>query len=157
MTQVPVKLLQLPHGKDLPLPEYATPLSAGIDLLAAIDGDLVLKPLERQLVATGIAIALPESHEAQIRPRSGLALKHGISLVNTPGTIDADYRGEIKVILINLGQENFTVTRGMRIAQMVVAPVSRVNWQEVESLDGTARSEGGFGSTGTHVKVAAAG
>lgn len=150
---VNVKLQQLPHGKDLPLPTYATEHSAGVDLIAATDADVVLKPLQRTLIPTGIAIALPDGYEAQIRPRSGLALKHGISLVNTPGTIDADYRGEIKVILINLGQENFTVTRGMRIAQMVVAPVSRVAFQQTESLDETARSSGGFGSTG--IKVAA--
>lgn len=151
MSDVTVKLIQLAHGEGLPLPEYATLHSAGVDLIAAIDADVTLKPLERQLVPTGIAIALPDHYEAQIRPRSGLALKHGISLVNTPGTIDADYRGEIKVLLINLGQEHFTVSRGMRIAQMVVAPVSRVNWQQVESLDETARSDGGFGSTGMKV------
>jgi len=155
MTQVNVKLLQLPHGHDLPLPEYATAHSAGVDLIAAIDADMVLKPMERALVPTGIAIALPDGYEAQIRPRSGLALKHGISLVNTPGTIDADYRGEIKALLINLGSENFTISRGMRIAQMVVAPVSRVGWQQVESLDETGRSAGGFGSTGTQAKKTA--
>lgn len=153
MTDVNVKLVQLAHGKDLPLPEYATIHSAGVDLIAATDADITLKSLERALVPTGIAIALPDGYEAQIRPRSGLALKHGISLVNTPGTIDADYRGEIKVLIINLGAENFTVTRGMRIAQMVVAPVSRVAFESVESLDDTARAAGGFGSTG--FKVAA--
>ena len=145
---IKVNITQLPHGRDLPLPAYATSHSAGVDLMAATHGDIVLKPMERQLIPTGIAIALPDGYEAQIRPRSGLALKHGISLVNTPGTIDADYRGEIKILLINLGQESFVVTRGMRIAQMVVAPVSRVGWQQVESLDETARSDGGFGSTG---------
>jgi dUTP pyrophosphatase len=154
MTDVNVQLLQLRHGEDLPLPAYATELSAGMDLLAAIDEDITLAPLERQLVATGIAIALPAGYEAQIRPRSGLALKNGISLVNTPGTIDADYRGEIKVLLINLSQETFTVTRGMRIAQMIVAPVSRVQWQQAETLDDTVRSAGGFGSTGIHGKKA---
>lgn len=118
--------------------------------MAAIDGDIALAPMERQLIPTGIAIALPDGYEAQIRPRSGLALKSGITLVNTPGTIDADYRGEIKVLLINLGKDAFTVTRGMRIAQMIVAPVSRVGWQAVASLDDTQRSGGGFGSTGTH-------
>ena len=148
MTAVNVKLLQLPHGKDLPLPEYATLHSAGVDLMVAIEGDIALSPLERTLIPTGIAIALPDGYEAQIRPRSGLALKHGITLVNTPGTIDADYRGEIKVLIINLGNETFTVSRGMRIAQMVIAPVSRVDWQQVDSLDDTARGEGGFGSTG---------
>jgi len=145
---IKVSILQLPHGADLPLPAYATPHSAGVDLMAAVETDIILKPMERQLIPTGIAIALPDGYEAQIRPRSGLALKHGISLVNAPGTIDADYRGEIKVLLINLGQENFIVTRGMRIAQMVVAPVSRVGWQQVDSLDETVRADGGFGSTG---------
>ncbi len=145
---VQVQLLQLPHGRDLPLPSYATLHSAGMDLMAAIDAEMVIQPGERALIRTGIAIALPDGYEAQIRPRSGLALKHGISLVNTPGTIDADYRGEIKVLLINLGQESFTVTRGMRIAQMVVAPVSRVSFSVVESLEETQRADGGFGSTG---------
>jgi dUTP pyrophosphatase len=149
---VNVSLVQLSHGEDLPLPSYATEHAAGADLLAAVDKDVVLKPMERQLIPTGIAIALPQGYEAQIRPRSGLALKHGISLVNTPGTIDADYRGEIKVLIINLGSDDFTVSRGMRIAQMVVAPVSQVAWNQVESLDDTARNQGGFGSTGTHTK-----
>jgi len=157
MIPVKVQLVQLAHGKSLPLPEYATDHSAGVDLMAAIDSDITLQPMERKLVPTGIMIALPEGYEAQLRPRSGLALKHGISLVNTPGTIDADYRGEIKVLLINLGKETFTVTHGMRIAQMIVAPVSRVSFQPVESLDDTERSENGFGSTGTHVKAAVAG
>lgn len=148
MSKVPVRLQQLSHGTGLPLPEYATSHSAGADLMAAIEAEITLKPFERKLVPTGIAIALPDHYEAQIRPRSGLALKHGISLVNTPGTIDADYRGEIKVLLINLGSEEFVITRGMRIAQMVVAPVSQVRWDQVESLDETARGEGGFGSTG---------
>lgn len=153
MKNVQVKLQQLPHGADLPLPEYATAQAAGVDLVAAIESDIVLKPLQRALVPTGIAIALPAGYEAQIRPRSGLALKNGISLVNTPGTIDADYRGEIKVILINLGSEDFTVTRGARIAQMVIAPVTQVSWQPAESLDETARASGGFGSTGLAAKV----
>ena len=151
---ITVKLTRLAHGASLPLPQYATAHSAGVDLMAAITSDISLKPMARQLVATGIAIALPEGYEAQIRPRSGLALKHGISLVNTPGTIDADYRGEIKVLLINLGQEHFTVTPGMRIAQMVVAPVSRVSFEQVDTLEETERSSGGFGSTGLHVKTA---
>ncbi len=124
--------------------------------MAAIESDIIETDGARWF-PTGIAIALPDGYEAQIRPRSGLALKHGLSLVNTPGTIDADYRGEIKVLLINLGQENFTVTRGMRIAQMVIAPVSQVGWQQVESLDETARSAGGFGSTGIHGKAKTAG
>jgi dUTP pyrophosphatase len=149
MTQV--KIIKLAHGADLPLPSYATEQSAGADLLAAIDKDITIAPFSRQLVPTGVAIALPEGFEAQIRPRSGLALKNGITLLNTPGTIDADYRGEIKVLLINLGQEDFVVSRGMRIAQLVIAPVERVKWQPVESLDDTARSSGGFGSTGIKV------
>ncbi|MDX1974808.1 MAG: dUTP diphosphatase [Rickettsiales bacterium] len=151
---VTVKLQRLPHGQDLPLPEYATELSAGVDLMAAIDAEVTLKPMERRLIETGIAIALPANYEAQIRPRSGLAFKHGISLVNTPGTIDADYRGELKVLLINLGQEPFVITRGMRIAQMVVAPVSRVSFEVAESLEDTERSAGGFGSTGTSIRKA---
>jgi dUTP pyrophosphatase len=155
MKNITVKLQQLLHGKDLPLPEYATSQAAGVDLVAAVDSDVVLKPLQRALVPTGIAIALPPGYEAQIRPRSGLALKNGISLVNTPGTIDADYRGEIKVILINFGEETFTVTRGARIAQMVVAPVTQVEWLQTESLDETARSSGGFGSTGLNTKKSA--
>lgn len=154
MKNIQVKLQQLPHGKDLPLPEYATLQSAGVDLMAAIDADMVLKPMQRALVPTGIAIALPAGYEAQVRPRSGLALKNGIGVVNSPGTIDADYRGEIKVILINFGEESFTVTRGVRIAQMVIAPVTQVQWLEAESLDETARSSGGFGSTGVAAKKA---
>ncbi len=143
-----VKIIKLAHGEDLPLPAYATEQSAGADLIAAIDSDIILAPFARQLIPTGIAIALPAGFEAQIRPRSGLALKNGITLLNTPGTIDADYRGEIKVLLINLGQEDFVVSRGMRIAQLVIAPVAQVKWQQVETLDDTARSSGGFGSTG---------
>ena len=130
----------------LPLPEYATPASAGVDLRAS-DG-CVIPPGGRALVPTGLRIALPEGYEAQVRPRSGLALKHGITLPNSPGTIDADYRGEIGVILMNLGSEPFTVEPGDRIAQMVLAPVTRVVWREAEALDATERGEGGFGSTG---------
>ncbi len=155
MSKITVKLQQLPHGASLPLPEYATLHSAGVDLMAAIEANIILKPLERKLVPTGIAIALPDHYEAQIRPRSGLAYKNGITVANAPGTIDADYRGEIKALLINLSNEDFTITPGMRIAQMVVAPVSRVDFAQVESLEASARGEGGFGSTGTHVKVAA--
>jgi len=155
MTTVPVRIQSLAHSHGLPLPDYATALAAGVDLMAALEEDVILQPLERRLIATGIAIALPPGYEAQIRPRSGLALRHGISLVNTPGTIDADYRGEIKVLMINLGQEAFTVNRGMRIAQMVVAPVSRVRFEAVDSLDDTQRSHGGFGSTGIHTPKAA--
>ena len=130
------------------LPEYATPGSAGMDLKANTSEPIVLKPLERQMVPTGIHIQLPEGYEAQIRPRSGLAAKHGISIVNAPGTVDADYTGEIKVILINLSNENFVVNPGERIAQMVVARYERVEWDEVATLDETERGEGGFGSTG---------
>jgi len=152
---VKVSITQLDHGKDLPLPSYATTHSAGMDLLAAIEADLTLKPMQRLLVPTGIAIALPEGYEAQIRARSGLAFKHGLALVNAPGTIDADYRGEIKALIINLGAESYTITRGMRIAQMVIAPVSQVKWHEVETLDESERGAGGFGSTGVDVKKAA--
>ena len=134
------------RAKDFPLPEYATPASAGVDLRAS-EG-CVIPPGGRALVPTGLRIALPEDYEAQVRPRSGLALEHGVTLPNSPGTIDADYRGEIGVILMNLGQEPFVVEPGDRIAQMIVAPVTRVAWSEVEELDATERGEGGFGSTG---------
>nr|WP_314718571.1 dUTP diphosphatase [uncultured Fretibacterium sp.] len=134
------------RAKDFPLPEYATPASAGVDLRAS--EARVIPPGSRALVPTGLRIALPEGYEAQVRPRSGLALKHGVTLPNSPGTIDADYRGEIGVILMNLGQEPFVVEPGDRIAQMVVAPVVRVAWSEAEALDATERGEGGFGSTG---------
>ncbi|HIZ85754.1 MAG TPA: dUTP diphosphatase [Candidatus Coprenecus stercoravium] len=130
------------------LPSYSTPLSAGMDLRADISEPMVLKPLQRELVPTGLYIELPEGYEAQIRPRSGLAVKHGISLVNTPGTVDADYRGEIKVILVNLSTEDFTVNPGERIAQMVVARHERVEWEETDELGETERGQGGFGSTG---------
>lgn len=145
---ITVAVTRLPHGAGLELPAYATAHAAGVDLLAAIDKDVVLPPGGRALIPTGLAIALPEGYEAQVRPRSGLALKHGITLPNSPGTIDADYRGEVGVILANLGSEPFTVTRGMRIAQMVVAPVTTLTWREVEKLPETARGTGGFGSTG---------
>lgn len=131
-----------------PEPSYATELSAGMDLKASIDTPLTLGPLERALIPTGISIALPEGTEAQIRPRSGLAAKHGITVLNSPGTIDADYRGEIKVILVNLSNEPFVINPGERIAQMVVAKFEKVVWKEVAALDDTARGEGGFGSTG---------
>lgn len=143
-----VAIIRLPHGEDFPLPAYATPGSAGVDLMAAAHHDIRLAPMQRVLVPTGIAIALPHGFEAQLRPRSGLALKSGLTLLNTPGTIDADYRGEIKVLVINLGTDEVSISRGDRIAQMVIAPVSQVNWQEVESLDETVRATGGFGSTG---------
>jgi len=151
MTQIAIT--QLPHGKDLPLPAYATSHSAGMDLLAAIDGEITLKSGERKLIPTGIAIALPDGYEAQVRPRSGLALKNGVTVLNSPGTIDADYRGEVGVILINHGQENFTITRGMRIAQMIIAQYAQAKWQPAESLNETARGAGGFGSTGTKTKT----
>jgi dUTP pyrophosphatase len=143
---VKVQILRLPNGTNLTLPSYATASSAGMDLRAA--EDLTLRPGARALVATGIAIALPENHEAQIRPRSGLAVKHGVTVLNAPGTIDADYRGEIKVPLINHGSEDFVIARGDRIAQIVVAPVTTVELVEVETLDETARGVGGFGSSG---------
>ncbi len=148
MSTVEVHLQRLPHGADLPLPSYATSGAAGMDLLAAIDKPVKIAPAGRALIPTGIAIALPTGFELQIRPRSGLALKHGITLPNTPGTIDEDYRGEIQVIMLNASDEAFTVTRGMRIAQAVLAPVLHVAWTEVETLDETERGAGGFGSTG---------
>lgn len=148
MNGISVRVKQLEHGADLPLPRYQTALSAGMDLMAAIAEPISLAPGERRLVPTGLAIALPEGYEAQIRPRSGLALKHGISIVNAPGTVDADYRGEVSVLLINLGQAPFEIEPGSRIAQMVIAPVSQVVWQEADDLDETARGAGGYGSTG---------
>lgn len=148
MTSIGVKLRRLPHGVGLDLPSYATAGAAGMDLLAAIDAPLAIAPGQRKLVPTGLCIALPAGYELQIRPRSGLALKHGITLPNTPGTIDEDYRGEIGVILLNMGDEAFTITRGMRIAQAVLAPVIRAAWLEVEDLEETGRGTGGFGSTG---------
>lgn len=141
-------LVKIVNKSNHRLPEYATPGSAGMDLKANTTEPIVLKPLERQMVPTGIHIQLPEGYEAQIRPRSGLAAKYGISVVNAPGTVDADYTGEIKVILINLSNENFVVNPGERIAQMVVARYERVEWDEVATLDETERGEGGFGSTG---------
>ncbi len=131
-----------------PLPEYSTPCSAGVDLRANIDEPLVIKPLQRVLVPTGLYMALPEGYEAQVRPRSGLALKHGVTVLNTPGTIDADYRGEIGVILVNLGQEDFVVRDGDRIAQMVIARYEQADFVSVETLDQTERGEGGFGHSG---------
>ena len=149
----PIKIAvgRLAHAADLPLPEYQTPESAGMDLCAALNQPLVLRPLDRVAVPCGLAMALPAGYEAQVRPRSGLALKHGIGVINAPGTIDADYRGELKVPLINLGRDDFTITRGMRIAQLVIAPVSRAQWQPVagvEDLPASERGAGGFGSTG---------
>ncbi len=147
-TAVPVEVKVLPHGEGLPLPGYATDHAAGMDLAAAVPSDLTLIPGARALVPTGLAIALPPGYEAQVRPRSGLAARNGITLPNAPGTIDADYRGEVMVLLMNAGQEPFTVRRGMRIAQMVVAPVARAALVAVRELPPTGRGEGGFGSTG---------
>ena len=150
MSEVEVRIVQLPHGADLPLPAYQTAHAAGLDLIAAVPTDtpLTLAPGARALVPTGIAIALPPDCEAQVRPRSGLAVKHGLTVLNTPGTIDADYRGEIQVILINLGQAPVAIERGMRIAQMVVSRVTRARLTVAVSLDITQRGSGGFGSTG---------
>lgn len=145
---IEIEVVRLPHGRDLALPDYATAAAAGADLLAAIDQDIELKSLERRIVPTGISIALPAGFEAQVRPRSGLAAKNGVTVANAPGTIDADYRGEVGVILVNLGSEPFRITRGMRIAQMVIARHARAVWREVSGLDRTARGAGGFGSTG---------
>jgi dUTP pyrophosphatase len=147
---VKVGILRLPHASDLPLPAYATEGSAGLDLLAAIAEDVVLLPGKRVLVPNGIAIELPRGVEAQVRPRSGLAANHGITVLNTPGTVDSDYRGELKTVLINLGDQPFTITRGMRIAQMVIARHERVDLVEQSSLSDTARGAGGHGSTGLH-------
>jgi dUTP pyrophosphatase len=143
---IDIELQRLPHGAGLPLPARATEHAAGLDVVAA--EDLVLAPGERHAVATGFAIAIPEGYEVQVRPRSGLALKHGITCLNTPGTIDSDYRGEVKVILANLGSEPFEVRRGERIAQLVPAPVLKANFREVDALSETGRGAGGFGSTG---------
>jgi dUTP pyrophosphatase len=147
---IDVRIMRLPHCKNLPLPSYHSALAAGLDLIAAVPADsaLSLAPGARALIPTGIAIALPPGTEAQVRPRSGLAVKHGLTVLNAPGTIDADYRGEIQVLLVNLGGEAVTITRGMRIAQLVVATVARAQLHEVESLNETKRGTGGFGSTG---------
>lgn len=143
-----LQLKRLDHGKDLPLPAYQSALAAGLDLLAAVQEPLALQPGARALVPTGLAMALPAGFEAQVRPRSGLAAKHGVTVLNTPGTIDADYRGEVKVILINLGEEPFQIVRGDRIAQMVIAPVLQAEIEEADVLSETGRGAGGFGSTG---------
>ena len=143
-----IRVVRLPHGIGLPLPAYATPGAAGCDLLAAVDGAVTLAPGTRALVPTGLLIAVPAGYELQIRPRSGLALKHGIMVANSPGTIDEDYRGELQVIVLNAGTEPFVIERGMRIAQAVLAPVVRAEWVEVEALDATMRGTAGFGSTG---------
>jgi dUTP pyrophosphatase len=148
VSEATVAVIRLPHGADLPLPAYGSPGAAAVDFLAAIEGPMEIPPGSRALVPTGLAVALPAGYELQVRPRSGLALKHGILVANAPGTVDEDYRGEIKVILLNAGTEPFRVERGMRLAQGVLAPVTRIRWAEVESLDETARGQGGFGSTG---------
>jgi dUTP pyrophosphatase len=147
---IDIRIMRLPHGKDLPLPSYHSALAAGLDLIAALPADraLSLAPGARALIPTGIAVALPPGTEAQVRPRSGLAVRHGLTVLNAPGTIDADYRGEIQVLLVNLGGEAVAITRGMRIAQLVVATVARAQLREVETLDETKRGTGGFGSTG---------
>jgi dUTP pyrophosphatase len=149
MTPLSVQLQLLPHGEGLPLPTYATAGSAGLDLAAALEAEVLLLPGARLAVPTGIALALPQGWEAQLRPRSGLALNHGVTVLNSPGTIDADYRGEIRVILANLGSEPVTIARGDRIAQLVIAPVGRITWQQVAALPPSARGLGGFGSTGS--------
>jgi dUTP pyrophosphatase len=145
-----VPIQRLPHSEGLPLPAYETDQAAGMDLRAAVPDDepFTLRPGARHPIPTGLAFALPPGFEGQVRPRSGLAAKHGVTCLNTPGTIDADYRGEVKVILVNLGEEDFVIRRGERIAQLVIAPVVQATWSEVESLEETARGAGGFGSTG---------
>lgn len=145
---VTVRVLRLPHSEGLDLPAYGTSGAVGVDFQAAIETPLTLKPGDRILVPTGLCLALPTGYELQIRPRSGLALKHGIMVPNSPGTIDEDYRGEVRIILINAGMEKFVIERGMRVAQGVLAPVVRMKWQECSSLDTTERGHGGFGSTG---------
>jgi dUTP pyrophosphatase len=151
VSPIEVRITRLTHGDDLPLPSYQTAHAAGLDLLAAVSTatPLIIAPGERDLVPTGLAIALPEGYEAQVRPRSGLAARHGLTILNAPGTIDGDYRGEIQVLLVNLGNAPVTITRGMRVAQLVVAPVVRAQILEVATLDKTERGSGGFGSTGS--------
>jgi len=148
MEKIKLKITRLRNNQDLPLPSYATDGSAGMDIYADVENDVVIKPGEIALIPTGIAIELPPGYEAQIRPRSGLAINHGITLLNTPGTIDSDYRGEIKIILINLGKKEFVVKRGDRIAQMIISKYAKVEWEEVKELNTTQRGAGGFGHTG---------
>ena len=148
MTTIAVPVKRLPHSKGLPLPAFESAGAAGMDLLAAIESEIALMPGERVLIPTGLQIAIPEGYEGAIRPRSGLALRHGVTVLNAPGTIDADYRGEVGVILINHGKEVFPITRGMRIAQLVVSTCATVRWRETAELPETGRGEGGFGSTG---------
>lgn len=151
MNTVQIDLKRLPHGEGLPLPAYATDGAAGMDVVAA--EDVTIAPGARHPVATGLSVAIPQGYEIQVRPRSGLAFKHGITVPNTPGTIDSDYRGELKVLLINHGSDDFAIARGDRVAQLVVTPVTQGVWQEVDELDATERGEGGFGSTGGHAKL----
>jgi dUTP pyrophosphatase len=150
VSELQLQVMRLPHGADLPLPSYQSAGAAGLDLLAAVaaDAPVILAPGRRALIPTGLAIALPAGTEGQVRPRSGLAARHGITVLNSPGTIDSDYRGEIQVILVNFGQDSFSVARGMRIAQMIIAPVLRVTIHEITKLDETTRGVGGLGSTG---------
>ena len=148
MSALDVAIRRLPHGADLDLPAYQSAGAAGLDLIAALHDEVILDPGARTLVPTGVAIALPEGYEAQVRPRSGLAARHGVTVLNAPGTVDADYRGEVKVLLINLGEAPFAIRRGLRVAQLVVAPVARVAWRERAELPASARDAGGFGSTG---------
>jgi len=152
--EIKARIMRLPHAADLPLPQYQSTLAAGLDLVAAVPAEapVELAPGQRAVIPTGVAMALPPGHEGQIRPRSGLASRHGVTVLNAPGTIDADYRGELQVILINHGSEPFAVRRGMRIAQLVVAPVRHARLVEANSLDATARAAGGLGSTGTASK-----
>jgi dUTP pyrophosphatase len=149
-TNIDVKIMRLPHGRDLPLPQYQSPLAAGLDLCAAVpeDAPVTIAPGGRAMIPTGIVIALPPGSEGQVRPRSGLAARHGVTILNSPGTIDADYRGEIQVILVNIGADSFVVQRGMRIAQLVIAAIQHAKLVESASLDSTQRATGGFGSTG---------
>ncbi|MCC6679738.1 MAG: dUTP diphosphatase [Phycisphaeraceae bacterium] len=149
-TVLRVSVCRLPGHEDVPLPDYQSDHAAGMDIHAAVSQPLLIAPGQRVLVPTGFIMAVPVGYEAQIRPRSGLAYKHGLSMPNAPGTIDADYRGEVKVLMVNLGSEPVTITRGMRIAQMLIKPVPRVTWDEVDQLPPTQRGEGGFGHTGQH-------
>lgn len=150
MSDIEVQITRRPGTEDVPLPRYQTEHAAGMDVCAAVESDLVLEPRQPQAVPTGLFLAIPTGYEAQVRPRSGLALKHGVTLGNPPGTIDADYRGELRIVMINLSDEPFTITRGMRVAQIVFAPVCRAQLNVVQTLSVTERGEGGFGHTGTH-------
>jgi dUTP pyrophosphatase len=154
-TPIEVRIMRLPHARDLPLPQYQSALAAGLDLMAAVPADapVDIPPGGRAVIPTGVAIALPAGSEGQIRPRSGLAARHGVTILNTPGTIDADYRGELQVILVNIGSELFVVSRGMRIAQLVIAPIQHAKLVECTSLDATERAAGGLGSTGLESKT----